>query len=121
MKFTLPPSAASISSLHASGSAGATNQTLLQRTGADYEIDLAVTVTPLGSRLEHPPGGLEEERERYRQRWEECKRRLSSYQSRQGGAFAFADELAEKRRKLREVEEDWRNRPDDAEAEKIAA
>lgn len=117
----MPPSAASISSLHASGSAGATNQTLLQRTGADYEIDLAVTVTPLGSRLEHPPGGLEEERERYRQRWEECKRRLSSYQSRQGGAFAFADELAEKRRKLREVEEDWRNRPDDAEAEKIAA
>ncbi|MBP0656795.1 hypothetical protein J8J20_23245, partial [Mycobacterium tuberculosis] len=30
-------------------------QTILRRTGADYEIDLAVTVTPLGaiSRLEH--------------------------------------------------------------------
>lgn len=31
--------------------------------------------------------------------------RLISYQSRQGGAFAFADELAEKRHALREVEE----------------
>ncbi|KRA65323.1 DEAD/DEAH box helicase family protein [Rhizobium sp. Root651] len=82
-------------------------QTLLQRTGAEYEIDLAVTVTPLGAvaRLEHALAGLEEERERYRQRLEEYQRRRSSYQSRQGGAFAFADELAEKRRQLREVEE----------------
>ncbi|MCZ7497444.1 DEAD/DEAH box helicase family protein (plasmid) [Aminobacter sp. SR38] len=82
-------------------------QTLLQRTGATQEIDLAVTVTPLGaiSRLEHALDGFEEERERYRQRLAEYQRRLSSYQSRQGGAFAFADELAEKRKALREVEE----------------
>ncbi|WP_434730634.1 N-6 DNA methylase [Rhizobium binae] len=82
-------------------------QTLLQRTGADYEIELPVTVTPLGavSRLEHALDGFEEERERYRQRLEEYQRRLVSYQSRRGGVFAFAGELAEKRRALREVEE----------------
>lgn len=99
-------------------------QTLLQRTGADYEIDLAVTVTPLGaiSRLEHALDGFEEERERYRLRLAEYQRRLSSYQSRQGGTFAFADELAEKRQKLREVEEALaKSARGDAEAEEIAA
>ncbi|NTA14300.1 DEAD/DEAH box helicase family protein [Agrobacterium tumefaciens] len=82
-------------------------QTLLQRTGADYEIELPVTVTPLGavSRLEHALDGFEEERDRYRQRLDEYRRRLASYQSRQGGSFAFTDELAEKRQTLREVEE----------------
>lgn len=82
-------------------------QTLLHRTGADYEIDLAITVTPLGaiSRLEHALDGFEEERERYCQRLEEYQRRLISYQSRQAGEFGFADELADKRRQLREVEE----------------
>ncbi|QTG17292.1 DEAD/DEAH box helicase family protein (plasmid) [Agrobacterium tumefaciens] len=81
-------------------------QTLLQRTGADYDIDLDVTVTPLGaiSRLEHALDGFEQERERYRQRLEEYRRRLTSYQSRQGGAFSFADELTEKRRQLKEIE-----------------
>ncbi|GLR58156.1 hypothetical protein GCM10007919_28810 [Rhizobium indigoferae] len=44
------------------------------------------------------------ERERYRQRLEEARRRLASYQSRQGGDFAFASELAEKRRQLRQIE-----------------
>lgn len=63
-----------------------------------------------------------EERERYRQRLVEYQRRLSSYQSRQGGAFAFADELAEKRRKLREVEEALATSArEDAAGEKIAA
>lgn len=82
-------------------------QTLLRRTGADYEIELPVTVTPLGavSRLEHALVGFEEERERYRQRLDDYRRRLASYQSRQGGSFAFIDELAEKRQTLREVEE----------------
>ncbi|OCJ66291.1 hypothetical protein A6U97_26530 [Agrobacterium tumefaciens] len=77
-------------------------QTLLQRTGADYDIDLDVTVTPLGaiSRLEHALDGFEQERERCRQRLDEYRRRLTSYQSRQGGAFSFADELTEKRRQL---------------------
>ncbi|KQT04623.1 lactate dehydrogenase [Rhizobium sp. Leaf391] len=82
--------------------------TVLQRTGADYEVDLAVTVTPLGaiSRLEHALGGLNEERDRYHQRIEEAKRRLSSYRSRDGDVFAFAEELHDKRRQLREVDDD---------------
>lgn len=99
-------------------------QTLLQRTGADYEIELPVTVTPLGaiSRLEHALDGFEEERERYRQRLEEYRRRLASYQSRQSGEFAFADELADKRQKLREVEEALTaSTREDVEAEEIAA
>ncbi|KJF65685.1 lactate dehydrogenase [Rhizobium nepotum] len=99
-------------------------QTLLQRTRADYEIELPVTVTPLGaiSRLEHALVGFEEERERYRLRLEEYRRRLASYQSRQGGSFAFADELAEKRRALREVEEALaKSARDDTEAEELAA
>jgi N12 class adenine-specific DNA methylase/adenine-specific DNA methylase len=83
-------------------------QTLLQRTGADYEIDLSVTVTPLGaiSRLEHTLDGFESEQVRYRQRLDEARRRLLSYRSRDGGAFAFADELNEKRRQLRDVDDD---------------
>ncbi|TCV67390.1 lactate dehydrogenase [Neorhizobium sp. S3-V5DH] len=99
-------------------------QTLLQRTGADYEIELPVTVTPLGaiSRLEHALDGLEQERERYRQRLGEYRRRLTSYQFRHGAAFAFADELADKRLKLREVEEALANSlRDDADADRAAA
>lgn len=81
-------------------------QTVLKRTGTDHEIDLAVTVTPLGaiSRLEHALGGFDEERRRYRQKLDCAKQRLKSYRSRDGGVFAFADELAEKRRQLRENE-----------------
>lgn len=86
---------------------GYRDATTLRRTGADYEIDLAVTVTPLGaiSRLEHALDGFEEERERYRHRLDEAHRRHASYRSREGGTFAFADELAEKRRQLREVDD----------------
>ncbi|WP_018240611.1 helicase-related protein [Ensifer sp. BR816] len=81
--------------------------TLLQRTGATQELDLAVTVTPLGavSRLEHALDGFNEEQERYRHRLHEAERRLVSYRAREGGVFAFADELADKRRQLRDVDE----------------
>jgi N12 class adenine-specific DNA methylase/adenine-specific DNA methylase len=81
--------------------------TVLQRTGADYEVDLAVTVTPFGaiSRLEHALGNFHEERDRYRHRLDEAHRRLASYRSREGGSFAFSDELAGKRKRLREVDE----------------
>lgn len=81
-------------------------ETLLQRTGADFEIDLAITVTPLGaiSRLEHALEGFDDEQRQYRRRLEEAERRLVSYRSRDGGAFAFADDLKEKRLKLREIE-----------------
>jgi len=99
-------------------------ETLLQRTGADYEIELAITATPLGaiSRLEHALDGFAEERVRYRQRLEDYRRRLTSYQSRQGGEFAFADELADKCQKLREVEEALANSLlDGADTERTAA
>lgn len=81
-------------------------ETLLQRTGADYEIDLAITVTPSGaiSRLEHALSGFDEEQHQYRRRLEEAERRLVSYSSRDGGAFAFADDLKEKRLKLQAIE-----------------
>ncbi|BCH19563.1 hypothetical protein MesoLjLa_64140 (plasmid) [Mesorhizobium sp. L-2-11] len=67
-----------------------------------------MTVTPLGavSRLENALDGFEGEQERYRQRLADARRRLASYQSRNGEAeFAFAGELADKRRQLEEVEE----------------
>lgn len=81
-------------------------QTILQRTGADYEIDLSVTITPLGaiSRREHALDGFKDEQQRYRQQLDSAERRLASYRSRDGGTFAFADELAVKRRQLRENE-----------------
>ena len=80
--------------------------TMLLRTGAEYEIELPVTVTPLGSiaRLEHALADFESERERSRQRLADARRRLASYESRDGGDFAFATELTEKRRQLAEVE-----------------
>ncbi|MDL2407608.1 DEAD/DEAH box helicase family protein [Rhizobium calliandrae] len=81
--------------------------TLLQRTNAAQEIDLAVTVTPLGavSRLEHALDGFDEEQARYRRRLHDAERRLASYRTREGGMFAFGDELADKRRQLRDVDE----------------
>jgi N12 class adenine-specific DNA methylase/adenine-specific DNA methylase len=80
--------------------------TMLRRTGAEYEVELPVTVTPLGAvaRLEHALDDFEGERERYRQRLADARRRLASYESRGGGDFAFAGELAEKRRQLAKVE-----------------
>ncbi|MGR7993566.1 Eco57I restriction-modification methylase domain-containing protein [Xanthobacter sp. ZOL 2024] len=83
--------------------------TSLLRTEADDEIDLPITVTPLGaiSRLEHALSGFEHEQERYRQRLADANRRLASYQAHgDGGEFAFADELADKHRQLAKVEAD---------------
>ncbi len=92
---------------------------MLARTNADYEIELPVTVTPLGAvaRLEHAVSGFEDEQERYRLRLADARRRLASYEARQGGEFAFAGELEEKRRRLAEVEADLaRDQPADGEA-----
>ncbi|MER9597948.1 lactate dehydrogenase [Mesorhizobium sp. M0244] len=82
--------------------------TMLMRTGAEYEIELPVTTTPLGaiSRLEHALAGFEGEQVQYRQRLEDAELRLTSYRSRQGGEFGFSGELAEKRRQLAEIEND---------------
>ncbi|WP_313606833.1 DEAD/DEAH box helicase family protein [Rhizobium sp.] len=83
-------------------------ETLLQRTGADYEIELSITVTPLGaiSRLEHSLDGFEEEKRQHRRRLEEAERRLTSYRFREGGNFQFSSELADKRRLLRGIEDE---------------
>lgn len=80
--------------------------TVLSRSGADYEIELPVTVSPLGAiaRLEHALEDFEGERERLRFQLADAHRRLQSYQGRESGDFAFAGELAEKRRQLLEVE-----------------
>jgi N12 class adenine-specific DNA methylase/adenine-specific DNA methylase len=80
----------------------------LARTGVETDIDLALTVTPLGavSRIEHILAGFEDERSQYRFRLDDASRRLTSYQSRQGGEFGFEDELADKRRQLDAIEAD---------------
>ncbi|RWM43666.1 N-6 DNA methylase [Mesorhizobium sp.] len=80
--------------------------TMLVRTGAETEIELPVTTTPLGAiaKLEHVLSNLDEEQERTRHRLAEAERRLAAYRSREGGAFAFSDELAAKRRQLAEIE-----------------
>lgn len=80
--------------------------TMLVRTGAETEIELPVTATPLGAiaRLEHALAGFGDEQERARNRLAEAERRLGSYRSRQGGEFAFSDELTDKRRQLAEIE-----------------
>ena len=60
--------------------------TMLQRTGADYEIELPVTVTPVGavSRLEHALSNFDCERDNYRHRLADAQRRLTSYHPRLG-------------------------------------
>ncbi|MCC7187022.1 MAG: lactate dehydrogenase, partial [Acidobacteria bacterium] len=82
------------------GRDGCRYTTMLVRTGAETEIELPVTTTPLGAvaRLEHVLAGLEEEQERYRHRLADAERRLASYRSREGGEFAFAAELAKRGR-----------------------
>ena len=81
---------------------------VLMRTGEETEIDLVLTVTPLGavSRIEHVLSGFEDERSQYRFRLDDAERRLASYQTRQGGEFGFEDELGDKRRQLAGIEAD---------------
>ena len=80
----------------------------LARTGVDTDIDLALTVTPLGAiaRIEHVLAGFEDERAQHRFRLDDANRRLASYRSRTGGAFGFEKELADKRRQLGAIEAD---------------
>ncbi|MDI4655879.1 helicase-related protein [Xanthobacter autotrophicus] len=79
--------------------------TMLLRTGAEHEIELPVTVTPIGAvaRLEHALSGFKSERENYRLRLETARKRLASYQARVGEAFAFEADLDMKREQLAEV------------------
>ena len=80
--------------------------THLARTGVDHEVDLPLTVTPLGAvaRLEHALNGFDDELFAQRRRSDEAIARLASYHSREGCVFAFAGELEEKRRRMDEVE-----------------
>ena len=80
----------------------------LMRTGADYETELPVTVTPLGAiaRLEHALSNFEGEQDNYRRRQEDARRRVASYQPRIGEAFAFEAELELKREQLAHLEAD---------------
>jgi N12 class adenine-specific DNA methylase/adenine-specific DNA methylase len=80
--------------------------TMLKRTGARYEVDLSMTVTPLGaiSRLEHALSNFENERQDYRRRLIEGEKRLAAYQPRLGEAFAYDGELELKRGELAEIE-----------------
>lgn len=90
------------------GKEGYRYATMLKRTGADYEIELAVTVTPLGavSRLEHALGNFDSERDSYRRLLAEAERRLASYRPRLGEEFAFAAELERKLQQLADIERD---------------
>ncbi|AEI04533.1 hypothetical protein OCA5_pHCG300880 (plasmid) [Afipia carboxidovorans OM5] len=96
--------------------------TRLMRTGTNDEIDLPVTVTPLGaiSRLEHAVGDFEAEQEHFRQGLIDARRRLAAYQSREGGDFAFAAELADKRQQLCAIEAELAN-DSESPANRIAA
>jgi hypothetical protein len=80
--------------------------TMLMRTGAETEIELPVTTTPPGAiaKLEHVLANLDDEQDSARHRLAEAERRLASYRTREGGTFAFTDELADKRRHLGEIE-----------------
>ena len=96
--------------------------TLLRRTGAEFEIELPVTVTPLGAiaRLEHALSNLEGEQEAYRHRLADARKRLDTYGARVGEAFAFDAELGLKRAELAEIEVDLANGGDSADTAGLA-
>ena len=96
--------------------------TRLQRTGAQFDIELPMTVTPLGAvaRLEHALTNFENEQENHRRRLAEAERRLASYRGRVGEAFAFAAELDLKRAELAEIEVDLANDGNSADTAELA-
>lgn len=105
------------------GKDGYRYDTLLQRTGGDYEIDLSVTTTPIGaiSRLEHALGGFEQERESHRIRLADAKRRLTSYTPRLGESFSFEAELELKLSQLDGIERDLAATADEPEEDRLEA
>ena len=96
--------------------------TMLQRTGAQFEIELPVSVTPLGAvaRLEHALTNFDGEQENYRRRLFDAERRLASYRARVGEAFAFGAELDLKRAELAEIEVDLANDGNSADTAELA-
>jgi N12 class adenine-specific DNA methylase/adenine-specific DNA methylase len=105
------------------GEDGYRYDTLLQRTGGGYEIDLAVTTTPIGaiSRIEHALDGFEHERESHRHRLADARRRLGSYTPRLGESFSFEAELELKLSQLEEIERDLAATADELEEDRQAA
>jgi hypothetical protein len=79
---------------------------MLERTGASFEIELAMTVTPLGAvaRLEHALSNFESEQGAYRNRLNDARRRLATYGARVGETFAFEAELDLKHDELAAIE-----------------
>ncbi|SDN38251.1 helicase-related protein [Ensifer sp. YR511] len=106
-----------------SGRDGYQYSTMLKRTGADYDIDLPVTITPGGAvaRLEHSLSNMESECFSFRNRLSDAERRLASYRPRLGEAFAFGAELALKRDELDDIERDLAATQDIEEGEGEAA
>ena len=96
--------------------------TLLRRTGAEFEIELPVTVTPLGAiaRLEHALSNFKGEQEAYRHRLADARKRLDTYGARVGEAFAFDAELGLKRAELAKIEVDLANGGDSADTAGLA-
>ena len=96
--------------------------TSLRRTGAEFEIELPVTVTPLGAiaRLEHALSNLKGEQETYRHRLADARKRFDTYGARVGEAFAFDAELGLKRAELAKIEVDLANGGDSADIAGLA-
>ena len=85
------------------------------RTGAETEIELPVTMTPLGAiaRLEHALAGFEDEQEHYRRRLADAERRLASYRARAAKPSPSRPNSM-KRAQLAEIEADLANDGDSA-------
>jgi hypothetical protein len=78
----------------------------LLRTRLEHEVELPVTLTPLGAiaRLEHILAGFGSEIELYERRGDAARNRLAGFEPRLGEAFALEGELELKRRELAEIE-----------------
>jgi N12 class adenine-specific DNA methylase/adenine-specific DNA methylase len=88
------------------GREGYSYATNLKRNGFGHEIELDMTVTPLGTiaRLEHGPANFDNELREQQKMQEDAERRFSTYSSRIDEAFAFEGELELKRRELKEID-----------------
>lgn len=97
--------------------------TSLMRTGMAGEIEFPVTTTPIGAiaRLEHALGAIENELGRFRHRLADARQRLTSYRSRDGGEFAFAEDLGTKREQLAAIDADLASDSDKDDRAGVAA
>lgn len=82
--------------------------TFLLRTGFEHEIELDMTVAPIGAvrKLEHALSSFESDLAHQEVRIADAERRIASYRPRLGGAFGLDGELKLKRARLAEIERD---------------